>query len=53
MYLDFALAGVQTLLIGLKLTDLIDRSWWTVMLPTILWLVVSIIGSMMDKEEEK
>ena len=43
MYIDFALAGTQVALIVLKLLDRFDRSWWLVMLPTIIWAVVGVI----------
>lgn len=45
MYIDFALAGTQVALIVLKLLDRFDRSWWLVMLPTIIWVVVGIIAT--------
>lgn len=53
MYIDFALAGVQTLLIGLKLTGLFDRSWWTVLLPSILWAVLGILIHTIGKDDEE
>lgn len=43
MYIDLALAGTQVALIVLKLTERFDRSWWLVMLPSIIWAVVGII----------
>ena len=51
MYLDLTLSMVQTALIVLKLTEHIDRSWWLVMLPTIIWAVVGVIVTATNKDE--
>ena len=43
MYIDLTLSMVQTALIVLKLTERFDRSWWLVMLPTIIWCLIGLI----------
>lgn len=53
MYIDFALAGTQVALLVLKLTERFDRSWWLVMLPTIIWCVVGVIATATSKDEQK
>ena len=45
MFVDLTLAGAQLLLLYLKLTEQLDKSWWLVMLPSIIWAVVGIILS--------
>ena len=52
MYIDFALAGTQVALLVLKLTERFDRSWWLVMLPTIIWAVVGVIVTATGKDEQ-
>lgn len=52
MYIDFALAGSQVALITLKLIGMFNRSWWIVMLPTIIWAVVGIILTATGKEND-
>lgn len=52
MYIDFALAGTQVALIVLKLLDLFDRSWWLVLLPTIIWAVCGIVATATRKEDD-
>lgn len=52
MYIDMALAGTQVALIVLKLTERFDKSWWIVMLPTIVWCVVGFILTAARKEEK-
>ncbi len=34
---------LQILFIGLKLTDYITWSWWTIFIPAYIWLVLLII----------
>ena len=42
MFIDLTLAGIQVLLLYLKLTEQIDSSWWLVMLPSIIWTIIGI-----------
>ena len=53
MYLDLTLSMVQTALVVLKLIDRFDRSWWLVMLPTIIWAVIGVIVTATGKDEQK
>lgn len=53
MYIDLALAGSQVALIVLKLTGHITPSWWRVLLPSILWLVLGIIARYADRDDDK
>lgn len=43
MFVDITLAGIQTLLVGLKLTEHINSSWWAVLIPSFVWIVLNII----------
>ncbi len=45
MYIDLTLSMTQTALIVLRLIESITCSWWLVMLPTIIWVVVGIIAT--------
>ncbi len=51
MFIDLTLAGSQLLLLYLKLTEHFDKSWWVVMLPSIIWAVIGIILSAGRKKE--
>ena len=53
MYIDLALAGTQVALLVLKLTERFDRSWWLVMLPTIIWSVVGAIVTATGKNDDE
>lgn len=43
MYLDLVISQVQTALVVLKILGILDRSWWLVFLPSIIWVVIGII----------
>ena len=53
MYLDLTLSMVQTALVVLKLIDRFDRSWWLVMLPTIIWAVVGVIVTATGRNDDE
>ena len=42
MFIDLTLAGIQVLLLYLKLTEQIDISWWLGMLPSFIWAISGI-----------
>lgn len=41
--LDLLSVSLTTLFVGLKLTDNIDWSWWWVLAPFWVWVVISLI----------
>ena len=45
MYLSIATGGIQVSLFTLKLLGLYTGSWWIVFIPTMIWIVLSILGA--------
>lgn len=41
--LDLLSVSLTTLFVGLKLTDNVDWSWWWVLAPFWVWVVISLI----------
>ena len=52
MYIDFTLALMQTALVTLKILGLFDRSWWLVMVPSIIWTVINILCAAKGRKED-
>lgn len=43
--MDAAFLTVQVILIALRLMDVIDWSWWVVLIPLWVWLIVRAAGA--------
>lgn len=43
MFVDIVLGGSQILLLWLKLTEQYSGSWWLVLMPSIVWVVIGTI----------
>lgn len=50
---SFFIIGLQLLFIGLRLANSITWSWWYVMLPLIIGLVIYIFDAVMQRVHEK
>ena len=51
MFLDLTLAGIQVLLLYLKLTEQYNKSWWVVLLPSIIWAIIGILVTVGKKND--